>query len=100
MRKLISMLLLTVGLALTAGAQSTKKAPEKKAVAGEILDINSATADQLKTIPGIGEAYSAAIIKGRPYQRKDELVAKKILPQGVYDKVKDQLIAKQRGAKK
>jgi DNA uptake protein ComE-like DNA-binding protein len=71
-----------------------KKADAKKAA--ETMDINTATADQLKTIAGIGDAYSAKIIKGRPYKRKDELVQKGILPQGVYDKVKEQIIAKQK----
>ena len=64
--------------------------------AAEPIDINTATADQLKTIAGIGDAYSGKIIKGRPYKRKDELVQKGILPQGVYDKVKEQIIARQK----
>lgn len=64
--------------------------------AAEVIDINTATADQLKTLPGIGEAYSEKIIKGRPYKRKDELVQKKVIPRATYDKVKDQLVAKQK----
>lgn len=60
------------------------------------MDFNSARQKELRAIAGIGEAYSAKIIKGRPYQRKDELVQKGILPQGVYDKVKDRIIARQK----
>jgi len=57
---------------------------------------NSAKADELMKLNGIGEARAAAIIKGRPYKSKDELAAKKIIPQAVYDKVKDSIIAKQK----
>jgi competence protein ComEA len=75
-------------------ATESKMAPAPKA---DLLDINSATADQLDALPGIGKAYSAAIIKGRPYKGKDELVQKSIVPQATYDKIKDKIIAKQKG---
>ena len=74
-------------------ASESKMAPAPKV---ELLDINSATADQLDALPGIGKAYSAAIIKGRPYKGKDDLVQKKILPEKTYDGIKDKIIAKQK----
>src|SRR5579864_8069231 len=59
------------------------------------IDINSASADELKSLPGIGEAYSAAIVKNRPYANKRQLVSRKVIPQATYDKISDRIIAKQ-----
>jgi DNA uptake protein ComE-like DNA-binding protein len=80
-----------------AKATDAKKADEKKADAGKggLVDINSASEKELDALPGIGEARAKAIVKGRPYKGKDDLVKKKIIPQKVYDDIKDKIIAKQ-----
>jgi competence protein ComEA len=89
---LAAILLLTLPLAMTA-QKAAKPAAPATAAATDKIDINTATGDQLKAIPGIGDAYSKRIIDGRPYTAKNQLVSRGILPQGVYDKIKDQIIA-------
>jgi competence protein ComEA len=61
-----------------------------------LIDINSATKDQLQTLKGIGPARADDIVKGRPYRGKDELLSKKLVPENVYNDIKDQIIARQR----
>ena len=109
MRKLILALFTAVALiaapvpqaaaAKKAAAKTAAKADTgKKAVA--LIDVNSATADQLKSLAGIGDAYSEKIIKNRPYANKSLIVSKAGVPQATYDKIKDQIIAKQGKAAK
>ena len=105
MKRISIVLALMLAVTLACAAQTAKKSEPKKGATvaqkaeakapADLIDIDTATAEQLQAVPGIGDAYSAKIIKGRPYKAKNELVQKKILPQGVYNKVKDRIIAKQ-----
>ena len=90
------------GWAQTATPQSPPVSPAKAGAPAtiapaskDLIDLNTATADQLDALKGVGKARSTAIIKGRPYKGKDELVRKGIIPQSVYDEIKDQVIARQ-----
>jgi len=98
-------LLLSSGLALAQGsAQKTgeqartaaQTTAQQRAPAAEKLDINSASAESLEKLEGIGPARAAAIVEGRPYKGKDDLVRRKIVPQSVYHKISDRIIARQK----
>jgi DNA uptake protein ComE-like DNA-binding protein len=79
--------------------EAPKAEPKKEEKKAEPMDINSASEKELATLKGIGDARAKAIVKGRPYKGKDDLVHKKIIPESVYNDIKDQIIAKQDTAK-
>ncbi len=98
MKRLIALLL--IGLfstgVLSAPAVWAQAPKASSSMKHELLDLNTASEADLKTIPGIGDAHAKKIVQNRPYKRKDELVQKKVVPQATYDKIKDHVIAKQK----
>ena len=88
---LLAALMVTPALAAdTKAARDRTKADNTRSAP---VDLNSATADELEALPGIGKATAKKIIEHRPYARKDELVEKKIVSRGTYDKIRDRVVA-------
>ncbi len=82
--------------AAKADTKTDAKPAAKTEAKSDLIDLNSASAAELEALKGIGKAHSAAIIKGRPYKGKDDLVAKKIITEKEYAEIKDKIIAKQK----
>lgn len=88
----------TVAGATGKGVEKTGEGLEKmgdKVKSVGMLDLNSATEKELEALPGIGDAYAAKIIAGRPYKAKNELTQKGIVPEAAYEKIKNRVVARQ-----
>ncbi len=100
LRSLLSTLALAFVLPLFTPGVSTPAMAQTSATAskpGELVDINSASPQQLMALPGVGDVYSKKIVAGRPYANKTQLLSRGILPKATYEKIQSMVIAKQKG---
>lgn len=102
-RVLVMVLLAVVALAATPQKGGTARKAESKAAQtsepatpGGLIDINAASEQELKQLPGIGDAYAAKIVRNQQYRGKNDLVRKKVVPEATYEKIKEKIVARQK----
>jgi len=95
LRRLAGVAVIVAGISWCAAAQAPAKQSVSEKIAADAakLDLNTATPDQLKALPGMGDAYVKRIIEGRPYTAKNQLTTRGILPAEEYERIKEQVIA-------